>query len=91
MITDFFIGLFEKLCLWVIGLFPEIGPTIRAHAADFEVVGQVGGMAAQFFGALNHWFPVTEFFALGLVGVTVDMVIGFVLAIRKIKQILPFQ
>ena len=50
-------------------------------------MNQVGS----FFGALNHWFPVTEFFIVAALAITVEVVIVTVKGLRTIKQLLPFQ
>lgn len=91
MITDFFLDLFENVGMWVIGLIPETGGEVGQVQGATSAIGPVVGQLAGFFGALNRWFPVVEFFALGLAATAVEVVIMVVRGIRILKQLLPFQ
>ena len=91
MITDFFLDLFESLALFVIRLFPESADEVAQISAMANTSGSALNEAASFFGALNHWFPVTEFFVVAVLAITVEVVILAVKGLRIVKQLLPFQ
>lgn len=91
MITDFFLDLFESLALWVIGLLPETADEVGQISSMANTSGSALNQVASFFGALNHWFPVTEFFIVAALAITVEVVIVTVKGLRTVKQLLPFQ
>lgn len=91
MITDFFLGLFESLALWVIGLLPETADEVAQISAMANTSGSALNQVGSFFGALNRWFPVVEFFVVASIAIAVEVAIVFVKGLRVIKQLLPFQ
>ena len=91
MITDFFLNLFFSVAEWVLSLFGDFGGLPTDITDAVEGIGSFFASTGAFLGALDHWFPVGPFMAVGVAALAVEVVIAMIRGTRVVKQLLPFQ